>query len=145
MKNNVIPFSEYFQNQENTENCNQEDDFNQEYWQEQYERREASRLHITKEEIISESSNSAYISNRVGKLTKVIFENIEQVEQYEKQECENQSCANSWITCKEKFKVFPCKIICRYTKLGNKEGYVAKYMTIAEYKEDLEKQLEQAV
>jgi hypothetical protein len=116
-----------------------------EYWQEQYERRKESRLHIHAEEIESKVINNENVVNIVGKLLKVTFKNIEQVEQFEKQECENQPCENSWMSCKEKFNKFPCVIYCRFTKRGILEGYVAQYITKDEYIAELKNQLLQAV
>ncbi len=144
--NKVIPLKNYetqYQNDYGNENLEQE------YYQEIYERRELSRLHIidlVKEEIIeSIVINPDNVMNAAGALFKVTFNNLEQVDFYERYKCENQKCENSWITSKEKFINFPCIFYCRYTYRGFTEGFIAQYITKEEYVNELQRQLALAV
>lgn len=89
--------------------------------------------------------NNPYIINIIGEFKIVTFYNEDNIIQYEKKECgdKNNNVYGSWLSCKEKFDVFPCKIACRYIKLGDEEGYRAIYMTLEEYKKDLQLSLKQ--
>lgn len=99
------------------------------------------------DEILVKSNviNNPYIINRIGEFKIVTFYNKDNIIQYEKKECGDKSnnVYGSWLSCKEKFDVFPCKIACRYIKLGDEEGYIAIYMTLEEYKKDLQNSLKQ--
>lgn len=122
---------------------NRDEDEIQDYWNNICEERLSSKMDIEVIIIDSKIINNTYNIGHDGQYQLVTFKSLEQVDKYEKQECENNNNGMSWTTCKDKFIQFPCKIVCRYSKQDNFAGWSAQYMTIAEYKADLLKCLEQ--
>jgi hypothetical protein len=68
----------------------------------------------------------------------VKFENELQVEAFEQKMCGNKddNTWSSWVSWKDKFKSFPCWILCKYKK--NRDGsFTAFYLTPEEVRYDL--------
>ncbi len=107
-------------------NCT-EDEKTQNYWDKQYKIRDKL---IKKFKVIP-------IESRLIKDAKLVtFERMEDIQEYEELECGRQNCYNSWESCKTKFINFPCQIFVKYTKTYL-DYYVAEYLTMEEFQEEL--------
>lgn len=107
---------------------------------------EYEKLMGTKQiDIKSNIINNGIALRDIGEFKLIYFQNENQIEAYEQKMCNGDNKTwGSWPSCQEKF-IFPCWIVCRYEELelADEESYIANYLTLDEFKEDLKNVLKQ--
>ena len=87
-------------------------------------------------EIKSEVLNNDYISQYHEPFKILKFKNVEQLSKYQDSICGKDNVWGSWQSCIDKFN-FPCYIVLKYQKHPVDDSYTAIYLTLEEFKNDL--------